>query len=118
MINWIDADALLEWINKNTQEGEWCGANGWQADIVFLSELIEKINDLATPTPKPQESIFDADGWCWDFNKFKDYYSEYGFLIKTETGYTTIRCGEQYRLCLKGAIAWRPLPKLPTVGNE
>jgi hypothetical protein len=83
--------------------------------VVELKDAIQAIYELATPEPK--ESV-DADGWCFDFNKFKDYYSEYGFLIKTDTSYTTIKCGEQYRLCLKGVIAWRPLPTPPAGGNE
>jgi hypothetical protein len=107
----IDADALLRWIKatKGLFDDE-------TLDDFYLSTL-NKINELATPA-KPQESIFDANGWCWDFNKFKDYYSEYGFLIKTDQSYTTIKCGEQYRLCLKGVIAWQPLPKLSSRDNK
>jgi hypothetical protein len=33
--------------------------------------VINKINELATPAPEPQESIFDADGWCWDMSLLK-----------------------------------------------
>lgn len=55
----INADALLEWVNINTHDGGWNG----QATIVFQDDLIKKINELATPAPEPQESIYDAEGW-------------------------------------------------------
>lgn len=171
----IDVDALLEWVNKNTHEGEWCGANGWQADIVFLHELIEKINNLANTEPAPQESstnhinnnnlhelddknvadigvgesqesIFDADGWCWDIGKAYDSsnHKEYpytsllfnlkdcdepvlGMLFKildTDVDSLSMKfhsydvSGEHTPINKDNFIAWRPLPKLPTGGNR
>jgi hypothetical protein len=51
----IDADELIEFIFN-------CDS------ILDLSlGILSKINELATPA-EPQESIFDADGWCWDMN--------------------------------------------------
>lgn len=114
----IDADALLGFAKKQLEISRYAidssDTNFKLKDthkgcVIILESFIEKIQELATPT-EPQESNFDADGWCWDFDKFKDYYSDNGFLIKTETGWTTIRSREQYRLCLKGVVAWRPLP--------
>jgi hypothetical protein len=56
----IDADAfekLVEWLNE--QEARFDAS---------IYEVKRKIEELATPVPETQESIFDADGWCWDLS--------------------------------------------------
>lgn len=130
----IDADALLAWVNINTHDGGWNG----QASVVFEDELIEKINELATPAPEPQtlESIYDAQGWCWDLSLI-DKNEEYHFLIESHregVGYKVTdkksyyqRIGltwfieenlEQNESLGDKIIAWRPLPPLPTTLKE
>lgn len=107
----IDADALLDILKDDCLSKR---VNGKK--VIYLDDVAFHITNMIYklyPQLIPQESIFDADGWCYDFDKFKDYFSENGYLIKTETDYTTIKCGHQYRLCLKDVIAWRPLPTLP-----
>lgn len=108
----IDADVLSKKLEElaNFIKDAYTGVS---YKVLEVKDAIQVINDFATTAPEPQESIFNAKGWCWDINKFKNYYSDNGFLIKTEYGYTTIRCGEQYRLRLKDFIAWRPLPNPP-----
>lgn len=39
----------------------------------WLDVAIETINELATPVTEPQESIFDAEGWCKDFEISQEY---------------------------------------------
>jgi hypothetical protein len=52
----IDADALekLEtWLSEHEAK--------FNASIYSFKQTIK---ELATPAPEPQESIFDAQGWC------------------------------------------------------
>ena len=58
----IDADELLYWLDKNF---EYCNdVHNVEIKAISFKFLLKKINELATPAPEPQESIFDADGWC------------------------------------------------------
>lgn len=129
----LEVDALLEWVNKNkypfTDEG-----TPLDIHYIYSDDLIKKINELATPVSEPQESIFDADGWCWDMSLIYND-KEYHFLIERtvasvkanrKTYYQTIgyfdfiqsNLKDTY-LCLGDTLkAWRPLPTLPTGGNH
>jgi len=101
-----------------------------------------KIEELATldPAPAPQESIFDADGWCWDIDeapititgakiKFFDILvtKKYRVGAKNEFKQNERVCDVWFDDVLKlrdknqekiniadiNVLAWRPLPKLP-----
>lgn len=73
----IDADALLEKIH-NTMQDIFSDSlvalphKGILRDV-SVEEILycmqDYIEQIATPAPEPQESIFDADGWCWDMEK-------------------------------------------------
>jgi hypothetical protein len=74
--------------------------------------------------------ILDADGWCWDMKSMP--MSEDVLLLVSCEGerYITIsrRCSREHAIehnlylswngCDFDELAWRPLPKLPTGGNE
>ncbi len=57
----IDADALLECV-QSLAHGMYCEDMIRDYTVVVVDELINKINELATSAPAPQESV-DADGW-------------------------------------------------------
>jgi hypothetical protein len=100
---------------------------------------LHKIEELATldPAPAPQESIFDADGWCYDLKSIpKDTLidlcvqsaidksvvnREVNYLLNEENLFYS----SDYEHYLDDTyeeghliIAWRPLPTLPTGGKE
>ena len=69
----IDADALDEWLGRNF---EYCeDIHGIEKLVVSYGFLLKKIKELSTPAPEPQQSIFDADGWCWDMDLVPDRQS-------------------------------------------
>lgn len=134
----IDADALLELINDNS---ELITTGYSNADDV----LTQKINELATPAPEPQESIYDAEGWCWDMDKapvtaigyrieffdilvLKKYHvgtqnecKQYERIADVWLDYELkLRDKDQQKLNIADVciLAWRPLPPLPTGGNH
>jgi hypothetical protein len=133
--NIIDSyDIGVDFVARHTHRG--C--------VVIANAFIEKINELATPAPEPQESV-DAEGWCWDLDLApKDgtdilvfvESSVYGTSWQAVASYTFIKYsnGEnsEYKefmsplgdgqqpvdSCTSKIKAWQPLPKLPTGGNE
>jgi hypothetical protein len=104
----IDAEGLKLWLLENSYVGDTViDQTAYVEKIVFYNDLIKKINELATPAPEPQESIFDADGWCWDSSKAP----EARVILLYKSGAII----DGYVTPFKNIIAWRPLP---TVGNE
>jgi len=114
----IDADALLKWVKRHEIEDE----NETGHYVVISFDLEEKINELATPAPEPQESIFDADGWCKKLKlmpRRPESYKCLMWLKHKKTG------GEIFKVVKTfifpdwfykyDLIAWRPLP---TGGNN
>lgn len=130
----IDADVLLNWVKKKMESGELITETEHYSteNVIFVDDFIEKINELATHAPEPQESIFDADGWCLDLSLI-DNDNEYHFLIErtvANIGYVKANRKTYYQtigyfdfiqsnlkdtyLCLGDTLkAWRPLPTLP-----
>lgn len=121
----IDADALLRWV-KATK-----GLFDDETLDDFYSSTLNKINELATPALEPQESIFDADGWCWDLSLINND-DEYHFLIESHRGGVGHKVTDKksyYQLigltwfidenlkeneCLGDKIiAWKPIANLP-----
>lgn len=121
----IDADALENWLKTQINKLPYYSTNNpYQA-------IINKINELATPAPEPQESIFDADGWCWDLSLINND-DEYHFLIESHRGGVGHKVTDKksyYQLigltwfidenlkeneCLGDKIiAWKPIANLP-----
>jgi len=112
----IDADALLEALGNKKPRViiNPPVAIGYGQAMCDIEELI---NELATPAPTPQESIFDAGGWCFDLSKAPIYPST-PLLVKTIDGYTTTY--NFYGLNKKDHVCWRFIfpPTLPTGGNN
>jgi hypothetical protein len=129
----IDADALLEFMDSEIHKYINVHGEDWDYGISY-HDIKRKINELSTPA-EPQESIFDADGWCWDL-LLLDNNQEYHFLIErtiANVGYVKANRKTYYQtigffdfiqsnlkdtyLCLGDTLkAWRPLPPLPRVG--
>ena len=124
LLKFFDGD--YEFLFNGQYNKNW-NANEQGIKIVFLDDLIKKINELATPAP--QESV-DADGWCWDM-KSMPIEEEVLLLVSCEGDrYRTV--GKRYSMqhdiehnlslswgnCDFYELAWRPLPKLPTGGSE
>jgi hypothetical protein len=81
---------------------------------------LHKIEELATldPAPAPQESIFDADGWCYDLKSIpKDTLIDLCVQSATDKSIVNreVNCLLSDDTYEEGyvIIAWRPLPKLP-----
>ena len=77
----------------------------------------QKINELATPEPAPQEAIFDANGWCRDID-LAPKEKVIILLLKNTYGHTvTVSTIRNYAVfsCYNKIKAWRPLPETPTV---
>ena len=140
----MDADALVEWVINNTSpyyRKDIDGKYGFEVDcIIDILALRKKIQELSTPVP--EESIFDADGWCWDMDKAPENqniillvndkptfgllsqtvsdeykvpeYYEKQFFIYTRTGLmaTLEFCKENEFGRPLDIKAWRPLPDL------
>lgn len=135
MINkMIPADLLLQWFSNQTYISFIDDIAVRFVDIKY-GDIINKINELATPAPEPQESIFDADGWnnnfaeapqgydtpilikyyC-DWNKaegvtvghYEEPVADYGKEGGFYTWYETGCIGETDKV--KNLIAWRLLP--------
>ena len=134
----IDADVLVEWLHKNF---EYCeDIHGIQKLVVSYRFLLDKIQELATPAPEPQESIFDAEGWCWDMDlapitiigvkiKFFDILVTRKYHTGTQNefkqneriadvwldDYLKLRDSTQEKLNIAdiAVLAWRPLSTLP-----
>lgn len=116
----IDADALLAWVSSK-HDSAVCSC---ERNFIFITK--EKINELATLAPKPQEIIYDAKGWCFDMSTVpidenilllceSCLISEVVIARKpfkdAECQYSTENfCG----CCTIMELAWRPLPPLPT----
>lgn len=124
----IDADALLSaLVNKKPKAiHNPPVAIGYEQAICDLQMLISEL-------PTPQESIFDADGWCWDMEKApKDGSVFLGIIEVASTNFSTEGMPEQSVSmiawdCIKEdfvdivcektiikVIAWRPLPPIPS----
>ena len=109
----IDADALLEWIKEKC----------YSRTVPYIAEIAlkNKVEELATPTPEPQESIFDADGWCYDLDKapkkVKVLGCFYDEILGNYVGEFMVKdnkiIGINYFPLTNTPIAWRPLPKAP-----
>jgi len=126
----LDADALLLRIKNSSFLKDKSNMDTMQAcrEIGFKSALdyvIDSINELATPA-EPQESIFDADGWCWDMDLAPDsenviFYIT-NFNLKTKRAATGKRINKHFYFSMESGkdepVAWQPLPKLPTGGKE
>jgi hypothetical protein len=131
----VDFDVLLEWINKNTfsQHNE---ALMYDYEIVYSDKLIRKINELATPN-LPQESIFDADGWCWDMSLVpkNDKIEVIVIDLASSKKETEIIDSDSINFYIEFIkyiadvhdkqsefeelkFGWRPLPKLPNGGDN
>ena len=80
--------------------------------INYISSIIE---ELATPAPEPQQSVFDADVWCWDLDKAP---KETVLLIKTNYSFGYRVTINFYGLHKETDLAWKVLPALPTGGNK
>ena len=114
----IDADALVDALSRVTFPRQ----SGFH---ISYKEMMDKvkyiINELATPAPEPQESIFDADGWCWDMNKAPSNENVIFYItnldLKTKRASTGMRVHKEFCFPMVSekdkAIAWRPMPKLP-----
>ena len=119
----IDANVLLEWVEKNKEYGELAGV--WESDIVHADDIVEKIQSLAID--------FDDQGWCWDVDKIKKYClidilaeDEHGnrvrvcsvtadendFIIHQECKFLS-----EYPYNNK-VIAWRHIPSIPQKDNK
>lgn len=102
----IDAEKLLEWLEKNTKSypvNEYLGV--WKEEI-NPDHLKSKIQELK------QESDFDADGWCWDMGKAPT--SENLILFRSDNSVVCDRLDKftanEIRIYFR---AWRPLPAIP-----
>ena len=109
----IDADALeklFEWLDneiamdnkiyKINLEAGYAKQPSLESTLYNKKRFLQKINELATPVPEPQESIFDADGWCWDLS-LVDNNEEYHFLIESHrecVGYKTTNKKSYYQI--------------------
>ncbi len=138
----IDADALLEWVKSETYN-IYCEEMMRDYFMVYSEDLVKKINELATPAPEPQQSIYDAEGWCWDIDKApitivgaKIKFFDILVTKKYHTGaksefkqneritnvwlddYLKLRDSTQEKLSIAdiAVLAWRPLPTLPIGG--
>jgi hypothetical protein len=140
MINRIlDADAfekLLEWLeNEIAMDSNVYKINlenmivkqAFLESTIYNKKLfLQKINELATPAPEPQESIFDADGWCWDMDLTPDSENVIFYItnldLKIKRASTGMKIGKEFYFPMVSEkdkpIAWRPLPTLPTGGNN
>jgi hypothetical protein len=103
---------------------------GITADNAYIAGLKTAIN-IADNTAsdvidrlkiEPQQSIFDADGWCWDLslidlnNNDEQYHLLYKNINRDFIGQYV---GYAWQTCYDHEIiAWRPLPKLPTGGDN
>ena len=131
----IDADVIENYILNNHRPHYSKDEQGryiFVGDILInLSDIRGKINELATPAPESQESIFDADGWCWDLSLINND-DEYHFLIESHRGGVGHKVTDKksyYQLigltwfidenlkeneCLGDKIiAWKPIANLP-----
>lgn len=104
-----------EFIAVWTEIGKWV----YKINGKLIHE--EKIKELATPVPEPQESIFDAEGWCWDMDSLHDNGDVLLYVInpdlktkratvgkKIDKNFYFARVSERDR-----PNAWKPLPTLP-----
>ena len=131
----IDVDVLTEELAKIKGNLNFCN----DAGRYWLDVAIETINELATPA-EPQESIFDADGWCWDMSLLKadgthvllfDFHEGVSIGWRTDAGIyghaDLINLTEEYPKreildkIIQGYVikweAWKPF-KFPTGGNN
>jgi hypothetical protein len=126
----IDADALSGWVREHgdcivkTQDRhiERCVNIGNIEELYIpYTIIIKKINKLAisAPAPESQDSIFDAEGWCWDMGKApKEYIAHNGCRLAWINYDEIIPLGDimafDEKYFKKSMKQWRPLPKLPT----
>lgn len=118
----IDADAVGRILVGIMKRGSYniMGVE-YSIDVPILQNIMHRINELATPAPEPQESIFDADRWCWDMDSLHDYGDVLLYVInpdlktkratvgkKIDKNFYFARVSERDR-----PNAWRPLPTLP-----
>lgn len=98
--------------------------NGYNRAILIAISTITDLIGKATPAPEPQESIFDADGWCWDMDKAPEntwingsdgkdvFYGINGdFWTSNQTSRIPVTSWiNEYNVDI---IAWRPFPTIP-----
>ena len=111
---------LFEAIGQNSEAGKLdISDDDFDKMETIAFKLIDAMN-LPRDTRKteilPQESIFDADGWCWNMLIVSlnikvevKIESNYGLCIKTNT-FEKPYTGNGH---LFKYLAWRPLPTIP-----
>lgn len=123
----IDADVLLEKIDKirDEQIDMHCGDIGemWAIKDV-IDDIKNCLSDLAEH--EPQESIFDADGWCKNIEAVNQIppLEHKHWLLKDESGkFEQTICSKEYMeaLCVKigrrrRLVAFRELAPVPQKG--
>lgn len=140
----IVSDALYDYIVNKARPSYIKNVDGTYSNVgdflINLSDLRDKINELATPAPEPHQSIFDADGWCWDMDltpitivgvkiKFFDILVAKKYHTGTQNefkqnerianvwldDYLKLRDSTQEKLNVAdiAVLAWRPIPIIP-----
>jgi hypothetical protein len=105
----IDADVLLSFAKKQLEISRYAidssDTNFQLKDthkgcVIILEAFIEKINELATPAPEPQESIFDAHAFnLKEESRHSQYWRPNDILISNQD--TTIKLSADNFNCHK-----------------